>query len=436
MRRLFMHINTTSLAWTVLAATTALAEPPDDFRLPYRQPPVDYFGDRTDEPVGRLRENLARGDVRLEFDEQRGYLPALLRALKIPVESQMLVFAKNSVHARLISPDNPRALYFNDEVYVGWVPGAPMLEISAVDPQKGAVFYTLSQAPGPPARLERQESCLLCHASTNTLSIPGHVVRSFLTDSQGNPTRGYSRVTDALPLSKHFGGWYVTGDWGAQPHWGNQAAEKEPADRRREPDAPGTKARLEGRLGVSKYLSSKSDIVALLVHEHQTHVHNLLTRVNFEERLRRWQVTRHIDGRDTIVTETEAAPTTASATEEELIRALLCIDSADFASPIEGDSGFAEQFERLAPVDAKGRSLRQLDLQTRLFKHRCSYLIRSHAFRALPEPARSRIAGRLRDVLSAGNPPAAYATIPHSERATLVEMLADVLELKHAPRGD
>ncbi|HTI52464.1 MAG TPA: hypothetical protein VL475_15980, partial [Planctomycetaceae bacterium] len=172
----------------------AAAQPADDGKLPFRQPPINYFDSATDDPVAHLQARLDKGEARLEFREGSGYLPALLDALGIPVSSQMLVFAKNSVNARLISPDNPRALYFNDEVYVGWVPGAPALEISAVDPHKGGIFYTLRQTADQPAKLVREESCLLCHASANALSVPGHLARSFLTDPQGSPAQGLSRI--------------------------------------------------------------------------------------------------------------------------------------------------------------------------------------------------------------------------------------------------
>src|SRR5262249_45899929 len=152
---------------------------------------------------------------------------SLLDALEVPVASQMLVFAKNSVNARLISPANPRALYFNDEVSVGWVPGAPAIEVAAVDPHKGAIFYTLKQDSTKATVLAREESCLLCHASSHALDIPGPLVRSFLTDSQGNPTRGYSRVSHDTPFPQRWGGWYVSGDTGSLPHLGNLVAESD-----------------------------------------------------------------------------------------------------------------------------------------------------------------------------------------------------------------
>src|SRR6185312_802585 len=115
----------------------------------------------------------------LEHREGDGHLRALLEALQIPVESQLLVFSKSSANIQLISPKTPRAIYFNDDVYVGWIPGIAALEISAVDPQKGGMFYTLSQKADEPPRILRQQRCLVCHASQGSLRVPGHLDRSF-----------------------------------------------------------------------------------------------------------------------------------------------------------------------------------------------------------------------------------------------------------------
>jgi hypothetical protein len=370
--------------------------------FPYRQPPVDYFSDDLADPVSKLRERLEKGEFRLAFEPGTGYLRSFLKALGVSIDSQMLVFAKNSVNARIISPENPRALYFNDNVYVGFVPGAPFLEISAVDPRKGAVFFTLPQKDDQPAKLVREESCLLCHASNNSLNVPGHLIRSFVTDVQGNPTRGYSKVNDATPLAQRWGGWYVTGDSGDQPHLGNLSTTADLLEHERNRDGPGRPVDLKKRLDLSKYLAAHSDIVALLVHDHQTHVHNLIARVNYEHQYEK-----------------------PSGSEDLLLRALLFVEEAPLSHPLLGSSAFEAQFAKQGPRDRQGRSLRQFDLETRLFKHRCSYLIYSAAFEHLPAPMKARLYRRLFDLLSASDPPEPFNKLPRTERTAIFEILRD-----------
>ena len=370
--------------------------------FPYRQPPIDYFGAELNDPVSKLKTRVDRGEVQLEFEPTTGYLRSFLKALDVPIESQMLVFAKNSVNARIISPENPRALYFGDAVYVGYVPGAPFLEISAVDPRKGAIFYSLSQKADLPGQLVREESCLLCHASGNSLSVPGHLVRSFLTDSQGNPTRGHSRINHETPLGDRWGGFYVTGDFGDQPHLGNLSTSVDLTEHERHKDGPGRTVNLKQRIDASKYPALHSDIVALLVHEHQTHVHNLLTRVNYE----------HQYGKE-------------SNSEDELLRFLLFAGEPPLEHPVLGSSAFEAWFEKQGPRDGRGRSLREFDLEARLFKYRLSYLVYSEAFENLPEPVKSRTYRRLWDVLSAEAPPAPYDKLPRAERRAILEIVRD-----------
>jgi hypothetical protein len=366
-------------------------------RFPFRQQPVDYFSDLANEPVARLKEKLEAGNATLDDDAQTGFLPALLRALDVPAWSQMLVFSKTSVNAALIGPDRPRALYFNDQVYVGYVPGAKALEIAAMDPLKGALFYTLSRDEAGRPRLRREENCLTCHASSNTLHVPGLVLKSFVTDARGEPRHGLSRVTSATPFADRWGGWYVTGQFEDLAHLGNLVSGQQPA--RGEPGrtlAPGGQFRKE------QYLSAESDIVALLVHDHQTHLHNLLTRAGFAQ----------LFGRD-------------DASETELLRGLLMADEAPLTNPVLGSSAFEAQFSQRGPRDARGRSLRQFDLESRTFRYRLSYLIYSPAFNALPPALKDRLYLRLWRVLTGGDEAREFPHLGPQERRGILEILRD-----------
>jgi hypothetical protein len=394
-------------AFLLLLPITACADDLDKLeRLPFRERPVDYFGVEAEDAGSRLARRVALGEVKLERREGTGWLLSLLRELRVPVESQVLVFSKSSVHARLIGPKTPRAIYFNDEVYVGWVPGSPMIEVSAIDPAKGAIFHAVNQdaGDGRPSFV-REESCLLCHASAGSLNVPGHLLRSFVTDRQGEMRSGWTRVTHDTPFANRWGGWFATAlqadGFGSLA---NLVGDDDHARHRTEPGFRGPVTDLTEAQGVdlSAYPSKHSDVVALLVLDHQVHGHNLLTRVSYEARFDR-----------------------RSEAEELLLRYLLFADEAPLPAPIRGSSGFVAWFEKQGPRDRQGRSLRQLDLNTRLLRFRCSPLIYGAAFDGLPEDVRQRLFNRLREVLTAREPVPQFARLSAAERRAIFEIIRE-----------
>jgi hypothetical protein len=378
------------------------APAPNDDPISYGQKPIDYASPETTDPVAKLSQRIEADEVKLASRPGQGYLLDLLQTLTVPVESQVLVFSKSSANVRLVSPKTPRAIYFSDDVYVGWIPETGALEISAVDPQKGAIFYTLSQADAHRPRLQREESCLLCHASTSALRVPGHLVRSFTTDDDGQLKSGYSRITHDSPLAQRWGGWYVTGTHGTQTHSGNLIGESQAARHKTDPALGGNVTDLKGFFDVSRYPSPHSDIVALLVLDHQAHLHNLITRFHYETRL---------EHRSTVL--------------ESLVRYLLFADAARWEAPIQGTSGFAERFQKRGPFDRRGRSLRELDLQTRLPKYRLSYLIYSQSIEELPEAGKSALYHRLWEILSGRDQTPPFQDFPAAERQAILEILRE-----------
>ncbi|MCA9118062.1 MAG: hypothetical protein KDA79_23485, partial [Planctomycetaceae bacterium] len=325
--------------------------------IPWGQPPIDYHSTAAADPVARLDRLLASGDVSLEPAGPQGRLVPLLRLLEIPQSSQVLVFSKTSVNRKLISPASPRAIYFNDEVYVAWVEGAGSLEISAVDPTKGASFYVLPQNEQTPARFRRERSCLACHAGATSLNVPGHLVRSFVTREDGSPVSGYSRTSHETLLSRRFGGWFVTGQTGQQHHLGNLFGTEAVNGHQQEPGRYCNLDDLSALTDTSRLLTPHSDLVALLVLQHQLHGQNLLTRAGFEHLLQ-----------------------VRSDVMEHLIRYLLFHDEPALTEPVAGTSPFAKEFP-LRASPGPGRELRQLDLHHRLLKHRLSWLIDTAQFR-------------------------------------------------------
>lgn len=111
----------------------------------YEHPPVNYSATTPRDAIIRLRLRLAMGEVALAGGELQ-MLHTLLTELGVSADSQTLVFSRTSFQRSRIRPDQPRALYFSDSVYVGWVPGG-LVEVTAIDPQLGPVFYSM-ELPG------------------------------------------------------------------------------------------------------------------------------------------------------------------------------------------------------------------------------------------------------------------------------------------------
>jgi len=366
--------------------------------LPYAReyPAIPYTQMPADNAIARLQARIDRGEVKLVYRAPRGYLDSILAALGIDPSSQVLVYSKSSLQKGEISAATPRAIYFNDETYVGWVQHGN-IELAALDSRLGQVFYTIANEPVPTVRFDRQTTeCLSCH-DTYELSgggVPRFLLMSTYVDVHGEQLshEGQILTFQETPLKYRWGGWYVTGRSGDQVHLGNilvhSAQELAHLDQVRR----GNLDNLQGLFNTKPYLTDKSDIVALLVLQHQHDVQNLITRVNFEVRTALAQA-----GAGQIPQETRAK---LQGYMDGLVSVMFFVDATRFTSPISGNSGFTHEFESRGPRDPMGRSLRDLDLQTRLFKYPLSYLVYSRAFNALPSYAKDYIYGRFADILS------------------------------------
>ncbi len=316
-------------------------------------PPDEYLKATPDDPVARLIQANAHPDS----------LEALLERLDINPDSQALVFSKTSFQAGKISPRNPRAVYFGDDAAVGWVRGSSAMEVAAVDPRQGVMFYTFEGG-----KFTRQQICLHCHQGAATMGVPGMFIGSVYPDISGMPDRTGAIITDhRTAFADRWGGWYVNASRGEQRDRANGVAE-DPAD----PHLLHSRQNLTSlvrEFNTAVYLTPVSDIVALMTFEHQTQMTNLMTRIAWE------------------------SPAGDPPTEdvEALVRYMTFADEAPLKEPIEGVSTFTKTFPQRGPRDGKGRSLRDFDLQTRLFRYPLSYMIYSAQFDALPQPVRARI---------------------------------------------
>jgi len=386
-------------------------------------PAIGYPTRRVQNTVSQLNVEIGQDLVHLQFDGVKGYLRSVLDALDVPIESQIVVFSKTSLMSPIISPGHPRSIFFNDRVAVAWVPGEPFIEVAAVDPRQGVVFYTLDQGPAYRPRFVRSDYCLVCHESYGSLGVPGMLVRSVFPAPTGLPVRTLGDYTtdDRSPWKERWGGWYVTGKHVTADHMGNATF----ADSGEPSGAAGTPESLAGKFDTSAYLTPYSDVVALMVFEHQAHLINLLTRVGWEVRYAMYE------GR---LRNTPLDQRLLLDTASEVVDYLLFVDEAPLAGPsspdgspgkVQGSSGFTARFEAAGPRDTKGRSLRQLDLDRRLMRYPCSYMIYSAAFDSLPDPAKAAIYRRMWQVLSGEEKGSRYARLTPDSRRAVVEILRE-----------
>lgn len=381
-------------------------------------PAIKYASAPPNNVVVEVNKKLQDGQLQFMFDERSGYLQSALSALELSVDSQLLVFSRTSLQGKRIGEQNPRALFFNDRVALGWVRGGDLLEVAATDVSQGVVFYSLEQqqAPGGRPQFKREFICLGCHMTGNTLNVPGLLMFS---TTRAEPTQfsGIPRHIDQLdPLNRRFGGWFVTGSAGSVQHMGNQAAAMDGRPSRE-------LMSVEGLFDAEGYRALSSDIVAHLVLTHQAGMTNLLTRAGWEARA----ADPMLHAPFTSTPEQDARIATVMAgVASEVVDHLLFIDEAKLTERVRGASGFAERFSARGPRDRKGRSLYELDLSRRMMKYPCSYLIYSPAFDALPLVVKEPIYRRLWQVLSGQEQDARYRTaLSQSDRQAIIEILRD-----------
>lgn len=385
-----------------------------------------------DNPVAALFVQVGRGEATLRHDRHFGYLKSLLAAWDIPVSSQSLVYAKTSLQAGRISPSNPRAIYFNDDVYVAWVRGSSLLEVATTDPDDGAAFYSVQMQPSRPVVRREGNRCLACHDLKMTQGVPGHLVRSVMTRSSGvinSLTRSY--VTDhSSPFSERWGGWYVTGTLGGMQHMGNAFLE----DEELVPFGAADRLDLSADIDPDGWLSLHSDVVALMVLEHQTQMHNLLVRTNrtVREALQADAGSAQPDsvlgsgqgpGRLGAEQRNSEVQKIVREAAREILHYALFSEEALLDQPIVGSSSFAADFASRGPWDSRGRSLREFDLQRRLFRYPCSYVIHSAAFNRLHPALRESVLSQLFNALGTNPSEELAAHLKPQQRQAIREII-------------
>ncbi|MBT6042550.1 MAG: hypothetical protein HOH14_03550 [Gammaproteobacteria bacterium] len=380
-------------------------------------PGVNYESGLLTDRVTRLIAEIEEGKIALEFDAQgRGYLDSFLAALEIDPSSQSLVFSKTALKTRFVTAVTPRALYFNDDTYIAFIQNSRSLEIATMDPNLGPVFMVLAQDPEEISVERELNRCLRCHDSYSMTGggVPRFLLSSVLADPDGEiVTHEISIMTDtSTRLDRRWGGFYVTGSHGSQEIMGNFVIDDLDKLRNLNLAVNGNKADLSEYLDTSPYISGGSDIVALMVMEHQVEVQNRISRVNFESRTR-----IHQQG---VITELEV-----EALIQPLLESLFMLNEVSLTDEVAGTSGFAEYFQSLGPEDKMGRSLREFDLQTRIFKYPLSYLIYSEAIDALPNAVKNVLYRRIRQILAGATQVEIFTSLEEDDRSAIAAILQD-----------
>ena len=397
---------------------------------PFEEPPINYSATQTNDRATAINALFQNRATEIRSMPAKKRLKWLLDEMGVPVESQLFVFSKTSLQRDLINPEAPRVLYFSDEAYVGWSPTGAF-EVAVFDAKLGATFYVFEpHATKAEPLLARSGDCLLCHSRHE--HTPSLRTRSVFPDSNGEPLSGSggSNIAPSTPLAERWGGWYVTGGRAPLEHRGNLTGKK--IDDFEGPTAMPTRnlASLEGVVDTRRYLLKTSDVIPLLMHDHQVHVHNVLSTAHQDARiaLHRWPAMREILGLPADAPPQGSCVVVFDSQAEKVLDALLCRDEAAWPDGgLQGDGVFASAYAKARKPDAKGRSLRDLDLRFRLFRYRCSPLIYSQSFAALPKELRDIILLRLSAGLRAFPPSPSFGHLADDERVAIHEILTQTM---------
>lgn len=407
-----MRFHWVTLPWLALAASASALET----KVTFREAPHKYLEYKPDDRFARLQKEIAKGQVKLDTSNDKAFLTSILEALDIPISSQLLVFSASSLQSEIINPRNPRALYFNEDTYIGYVPGGKV-EVIAMDPEMGAMFYIFDQLRpgGAPPAMAQSEKCFNCHAGNATRRVPGLIIESLLPMLSGASLETYRRDEQGhqIPLDKRFGGWHLTGKHHLKDSLANLMG-------RTSSSRGFVKTKLEpGQMSdLNLHLRPTSDILPHLVHEHQ---------IGFENRVFHAAYVM----RQLMAGQSQLSPKAKAEMEEladELARYILFVDEAKLPTEgIEGDADFIREFQRNKKAIPVGASLKDFDLKTRIFKYRCSYMLYTDSWQKLPAVLRERVYFKMAEGLREQNPNPVYAHLPPDEKLAIRILLKETM---------
>ena len=379
------------------------------------RPEHDYWNRPLNDKFTQLKDQLEAGKLPLNYRSEKTFLVSLLKALDIPASSQVMAFSTTSLQLRLINVRNPRAIYFNEDIYIGYIPGG-RIEVVALHPELGGIFYIFDIPRGrKTVRVERSTRCMNCHADEDTGNVPGLLAKSVISGPNGGSLRAFriGKSGHGIPYSERFGGWHVTGDGSLTNHHGNLTGRYSNGELLTFPAEPGRK------FVWSKYATRTSDILAHLVFEHQIGFVNRVLEAGYRTR----SYLREDSGK--LTAEHKKA---LAEQADRLVRYILFADEPTLpADGLRGDDAFKKDFIAAGKAQGEFAALRAFDLRTRMFNLRCSYMIGSSVFTGLPDEMKRRIFARMRKALSTDAPDPAFGYLPEDEKCAILEILVKAL---------
>lgn len=389
----------------------------------YREPPTvdfekkihQYYTKNTDDSFKKVSEFLTQKSTNeLQFDSEKESLHNLLSDLNISIHSQTLVFSNTSLQLSRISQNNPRAIFFNDNLYLGYVPGG-FIEIIGIDAQIGAIPYVFKlpqkgdlQYP----QIRRSTRCMRCHATKQTGGVPGLLLSSVIPAETGGSLDNLNpgKPGHNLPYTRRFGGWFLTNQADNHNNWSNSIGVMNQKGQIKQ-----KKIQLPV-YNISKYhLSNESEMVTHLVMEHQIGFTNLCISAQYalrESRLSKNKSTKH-QVEDYFV--------------EQLLRYSLFVDEPNLSIPSDKEtSRFITYFEKSYPKKNPFNLFRKIELNTRLFKTRCSYMLGTPVFKALPDDFKNTFMISLREIVSKKNTELSFlgSHLEEDERERILHVLS------------
>ncbi|MDE0569789.1 MAG: hypothetical protein OSB44_03860 [Verrucomicrobiales bacterium] len=392
----------------------------------YGQSPHNYWESELEDPMSELLERVRKGEINLDENPGTPLVRRLLEELQISKSSQILVFSRTSLQRGVVSPTNPRAIYFNDEVYLGWMPNG-RIEIASLDPEKGFIFFFQRELSDRKAPLfSRDKVCIQCHAGSATNFLPGPLGRSVFPDSKGRSLKSvdtFELIGHEVPVHERWGGWYVTRAHQDLNHMGNAIAVKENGKLKLQ--KKDSSKGLNKFFNTSNYPVSTSEIEALLVFDHQVRMQFVLIESAYKVRQAIF---------DSQKTSSKKNSANMSALLKEvtdtMVSELLFKEEFPLGGKIVDTSQagkFVAEFKAKGKTDSRGRSLRDLDLQSRLFKYRCSYMIYSKSFRDFPKILKSSVLNRIKEIMTSESPQLGYEYLEAKEKKAIFDILSGTL---------
>jgi hypothetical protein len=364
----------------LMISAAPAAETKEPRVVDFKAAPHSYLEAQPKDRFAELQEKVQKGEVKLDTTNDKAFLTSLLEALNIPISSQIMVFSASSLQSEIINPRNPRSLYFNEDTYIGWVPNG-LVEIIAADPEMGPIFYVYDRLRpgGPVPGVQRSTKCMNCHAGNATRRLPGLIAESLLVSQAGSSLETYRRDVQGhqIPLEDRFGGWHLTGDHNLSSHKANVMGLARNGKIEKTAVPPGQFSDL------GLHLLPTSDILPHLIHEHQIGFENRLVYAIYTVRQLKHENRGMLGG---------AAKAEIEERAQELARYIMFADEAKFPSRgITGDPAYAQDFLRDRKVTKAGLSLKDFDMKTRMFKHRCSFMLYTDTWKQAPKELKERI---------------------------------------------